>query len=239
MTKILFASDLDNTLIHSHKYQKSSDICVELYQEREQSFMSQEAVTLFRQMVQQKNIYFVPVTTRTIAQYQRIFFPDACVPKFALTANGYILLKHGVPEPEWLSASRKQNAQYLPEFRKLETLCLADARFRHVSLADDMFVACACETPETADICLADYQKLTFLPGFRTGRKLYFFPPDSDKGTALQKFRELYPADIVIAAGDSEMDLPMLKHADIALFRENQPDFAAYVLKLVLDTALS
>jgi len=239
MKKILFASDLDNTLIHSHKYRNNFDVCVELYQEREQSFMSQEAVTLFRQMIRQENICFLPVTTRTIAQYQRISFPEAYVPEFALTTNGHILLKHGIPEAEWLSASRKKNTQYLPELRKLETLCLTDTRFRHVSLADDMFVACACETPETADICLTDYQKLTFLLGFRTGRKLYFFPPDSDKGTALQKFRENYPADIVIAAGDSEMDFPMLKHADIALFREDQPDFAVYILKLVLDTALS
>ena len=239
MKKILFASDLDNTLIHSYQYKNSSDICVELYQGREQSFMSREAAALFRQVVQQENICFLPVTTRTMSQYQRIFFPDPYTPEFALTANGHILLKQGIPEPEWLAVSQKQNIQYLPEFRRLETLCLADARFRHVSLADDMFVACACENPETADNCLADYQKKTFLPGFRTGRKLYFFPPDSDKGSALQRFYEKYPFDIIIAAGDSEMDLPMLKQADIALFRENQPDFAAYILKLVINTALS
>ena len=95
MKKILFASDLDNTLIHSYKQKSDSDICVELYQEREQSFMSQNAVSLFRQMIQQKNICFLPVTTRTTAQYQRIFFPDGYRPKFAFTANGHILLhKH-------------------------------------------------------------------------------------------------------------------------------------------------
>ena len=239
MKKILFASDLDNTLIHSHKHKSDSDICVELYQEQEQSFMSPEAVSLFRQMIQQENICFLPVTTRTVAQYQRIFFPDGYRPEFALTANGHILLRHDAPEPEWLSESQQKNIPYLPEFERLSQILLQDNRFRHVSIADGMFVACACETPETADICLSDYQHSTKLLSFRTGRKLYFFPPHADKGSALQKFKSLYPFDTVISAGDSEMDIPMLKQADIPLFRENQTDFAVSILTLVLKTALS
>ena len=239
MKKILFASDLDNTLIHSHKHKSDSDICVELYQEREQSFMSPDAVTLFRKMIQQKNICFLPVTTRTAAQYQRIFFPDGYRPEFALTANGHILLRQDVPDPHWLAESKRKNIPYLPEFERLMKLLLQDTRFRHVSFADDMFIACACETPETAVLCLADYQHSTGLQAFRTGRKLYFFQPDADKGSALEKFKSLYPFDIIISAGDSEMDIPMLNHADIPLFRENQTDFAVSVLTCVLETALS
>lgn len=239
MKKILFASDLDNTLIHSHKKKTETDLCVELYQEREQSFMSQKAVSLFRQMIQQKNICFLPVTTRTVAQYQRIFFPEQYHPEFALTANGYILLKQDMPEADWLSDSVCRVQPYQPEFRNLEQIFQQDSRFRHVSIADGMFVACACETSEIADDCLSDYQNLTQLQAFRTGRKLYFFPSDANKGTALQKFRNLYPCDLLIAAGDSEMDWPMLKIADIALFREDQQDFASEILQIVLDTALS
>ena len=239
MKKILFASDLDNTLIHSHKYRTDSDICVEFYQEREQSFMSQNAVSLFRQMIQQKNICFLPVTTRTTAQYQRIFFPEQFRPEYALTANGCILLKQDMPESAWISDFQRQNQPYQPEFQQLEQIFLKDSRFRHVSIADSMFVACACETSETADTCLSAYQQITTLQAFRTGRKLYFFPPDSDKGSALQRFCEKFQFDIVIAAGDSEMDLPMLETADIALFRESQKDFAAEILNTVLCTALS
>ncbi|MBE6876477.1 MAG: hypothetical protein E7496_07105 [Ruminococcus sp.] len=239
MKKILFASDLDNTLIHSHKHKSDSDICVELYQEREQSFMSQEAVTLFQNMTALENICFLPVTTRTIAQYQRIFFPDDYRPEFALTANGHILLRKDAPEPEWLAESQQKNKPYLPEFERLAQIFHQDMRFRHVSIADGMFVACSCETSETADICLAEYQHSTALHAFRTGRKLYFFQPCADKGTALAKFKSLHQFDVIISAGDSEMDIPMLKQADISLFRETQTDFAVSVLTLVLDTALS
>ncbi len=238
MKRILFASDLDNTLIYSHKHKADSDICVELYQEREQSFMSQNAAALFRQMIQQENICFLPVTTRTVAQYQRIFFPSQFRPEYALTANGYILLKQDIPEPEWLSASQIQNQKYQEEFQHLEQICLQDSRFRHVSIADGMFVACACESSEIADSCLSVYQSVTELQAFRTGRKLYFFPPDSDKGSALQRFCERHSFDVIIAAGDSEMDLPMMKIADIALFRKEQKDFATEVLYTVLHTAL-
>lgn len=238
MKKILFACDLDNTLIHSYRHKEKNDICVELYQKREQSFISQEAVHLFRKMTEQKAICFVPVTTRSVSQYQRIFFPDGYRPEMALAANGYILLKHDEPEPEWLASSYQQVESCLPELIRLEQMCLADNRFRHVHIADGLFLACACEAVRTADACLADYAAKTELQVFRTGRKLYFFQPEYSKGTALQKFRELYPADIVIAAGDSEMDLPMSEYADIFLFKENQPDFAEYILSYILDTVL-
>ena len=239
MKKILFASDLDNTLIHSYKQKSDSDICVELYQEREQSFMSQKAVKLFRQMIQMENICFLPVTTRTVAQYQRIFFPDGYRPKFAFTANGHILLHHDAPDLKWLAESQRNMLPYLPEFEYLMKILLQDNRFRHVSFADEMFIACACETPETASLCLADYQHFTGLQTFRTGRKLYFLLPDKDKGSALKEFKSLYSFDIILSAGDSEMDIPMLKQADIPLFRKNQPDFAFFVLNIVLETALS
>ncbi len=238
MKKILFASDLDNTLIHSYQKKSESDICTEYYQEREQSFISPEAAALFRNVIKQKNICFLPVTTRTIAQYQRIFFPDNFRPEFALAANGCILLKQDVPEQEWLAESQEKILADIPEFQRLEKIFLKDHRFRHVAFADSMFLACACETAQTAELCLKEYTVLTSLPGFRTGRKLYFFSPGSDKGTALKKFAAFWQPDIIIAAGDSEIDLPMLKQADIAVFRESQTDFAAYVLKFVLNTAL-
>lgn len=239
MKRILFASDLDNTLIHSYKHREESDICAELYQNREQSFMSSEAAELFRKMIQQKNICFLPVTTRSVAQYQRIFFPEGYRPEFALTANGHILLVHDEIESEWYSAAKEKSQPYLSELERFEGILLEDERFRHVSIADGMFIACACETAELADACLKAYQHSTILQAFRTGRKVYFFQPGSDKGTALQQFIHRNAFDLVIAAGDSEMDIPMLNHADIRLFRGGNRDFSAYILHTALEAAYS
>ena len=41
---MIFASDLDNTLIHSYKFRKEDDVCVEWIQDKEQSFMSKKAI---------------------------------------------------------------------------------------------------------------------------------------------------------------------------------------------------
>ena len=236
MKKILFATDLDNTLIHSRRKKTETDICVEIYQEQEQSFLSEQAEKLFCQMIQQENITFLPVTTRTIAQYQRIIFPENYRPEFALTANGLIFLHHDFPEPEWLAESQNKIKPYQPELCRWEKIFRTDSRFRHVQIADGMFLACACETPEIADNCFSEYspEKLT---AFRTGRKLYFLPPEEDKGTALKRFLAKHDFDFVIAAGDSEMDIPMLNAADKGLFRENQEDFSAYMLTEVLQAA--
>ena len=50
-----------------------------------------------------------------------------------------------------------------------------------------------------------------------SGRKVYFFPPGVDKGTALCRAAERFGPERVIAAGDSVIDVPMLRRADLAL----------------------
>ena len=50
-----------------------------------------------------------------------------------------------------------------------------------------------------------------------SGRKVYFFPPGIDKGTALRRAVERFGPERVIAAGDSVIDVPMLRQADLAL----------------------
>lgn len=243
MKKLLFACDLDNTLIHSHKYKTDSDICVEYYQGRPQSFLSQKAVVLFQELIHRPDICFLPVTTRTVVQYERIFFPEQFQPEFALVANGHLLLKDAVIDEKWLADSQEIARPWLAELARMEALCQKDSRFRHVQVADGMFVAAACETPESACICLQDYQNSTELAVFRTGRKLYFFQPHADKGSALQKFISEYDFDVVIAAGDSAIDLPMLAQADIGITKlqdirfiiHEADDFTEFILNYILN----
>ena len=47
MKNILFASDLDNTLLYSYKYKKKGDICVEFNKGKEQGFMTQKMIVEF------------------------------------------------------------------------------------------------------------------------------------------------------------------------------------------------
>ena len=45
---------------------------------------------------------FVPVTTRSPKEYKRIkYFSDVIKPKYAVVANGGIILKHGIELTAW------------------------------------------------------------------------------------------------------------------------------------------
>ena len=71
-----FASDLDQTLIYSRRWladlkHKSHDVvCVEHYKNKSASFMLKEAAETLRGI--DRAHHFIPITTRTVAQYNRI-----------------------------------------------------------------------------------------------------------------------------------------------------------------------
>ncbi|MDE6056296.1 MAG: HAD family hydrolase, partial [Lachnospiraceae bacterium] len=71
---IIFHTDLDNTLIYSYKHNiGEKKRCVEIYQGREISFVTQETYRLLQMLSERKGqVLIVPTTTRTIEQYQRI-----------------------------------------------------------------------------------------------------------------------------------------------------------------------
>ena len=60
------------------------------------------------------------------------------------------------------------------------------------------------------------YRERTILHVVSSGRKIYFLPPEFNKGEALCRLKERFLPNYVVAAGDSEMDLPMMENADFA-----------------------
>ena len=46
-------------------------------------------------------------------------------------------------------------------------------------------------------------------------------PPQFNKGAALTRLKEKFTPEFVIAAGDSEIDIPMLEIADLAYCKES------------------
>ena len=67
---------------------------VEVYNGREISFMTEKAIALLRELSDE--MMFVPVTTRTVEQYNRVsLFHDEIRPTYAITCNGGVVLKDG------------------------------------------------------------------------------------------------------------------------------------------------
>ena len=70
MKDIVFASDLDNTLLYSRSHKREGDICVEHIAGRAHGFMTPLTVERLREVSQK--LCLIPVTTRSIEQYKRI-----------------------------------------------------------------------------------------------------------------------------------------------------------------------
>ena len=60
---------------------------VEVYNGKEISFMTEKAIALLRELSEE--MMFVPVTTRTVEQYNRVsLFREEIRPTYAITSNG-------------------------------------------------------------------------------------------------------------------------------------------------------
>ena len=214
MKDIVFASDLDNTLLHSLRRRREGDICVERNNGREQGFMTPGTIRLLEEAG--KTLTLIPVTTRSIEQYRRIEWPHGTEPEYAVTTNGAVLLRRGRIDEAW---RRNQEARIAPCREELlaqyEKQSKKEAYIR-CRLVDESYLFAYCAdgvaVEETAEEC----RRETLLTVQHSGRKIYFFPPGLDKGLAVKMLRERFPGKRIYAAGDSCIDVPLLREADLA-----------------------
>lgn len=222
MGKILFACDLDGTLIHSYKKFREGDICVEIYDGHEQSFISPRALDLLKKIAAQ--ILFVPVTTRSIAQYRRIHWTEDFSPRVAVTTNGSYFLDDGRQE----NFLREVVAPYAEELNFQCEKFSGDERFNICRIVDESFLFLRCRDEINPEKIHFD----TNLTVQHTGRKIYLFPPPLNKGNAVRRLAEKFKPEKIICAGDSDIDLPMLELADVAFHEfECAEDFLEQILQ--------
>lgn len=246
MKKILFACDLDNTLIHSHKHKRDGEVCVEIYEGREQSFMSPVSIELLRGLMKDERVCFLPVTTRSIKQFCRITLP--AVPEYALVSNGGTLLTDGAEDECWKKMMMNAVEPYMPQLLDFYGRYENDKRFTASRVVDDMFLFFGFNTPAEAWEFKSSSQEKIELPIEISGRKLYIFPPSLTKGSAMKMFAERINADYIVSAGDSTIDISMLSASDTAVIPDSslsehitckdirvcdKADFAEFVLETV------
>lgn len=212
---ILFACDLDNTLLYSYKHKMNGDICVEMNNGQEQGFMSPKSYEMLYELLQ-RNV-FVPITTRSVEQYRRITWPQGLEPTYAITTNGAILIKRSEIDEEWLNDSKKALAPYQSEITRLHTLLSSQDKYIRCRIVDDMYLFAYCKDGVNIEDCVHEHSEKTSLNVIASGRKLYFLPPSITKGMAVRKLKNALTPMKVVCAGDSKIDLSMLCEADIAM----------------------
>ncbi len=212
---VLFVSDLDNTLIYSYKREiGKKKICVELYEGKEISFMTENSYRLLKEIREQ--VCFIPITTRSIEQYQRIFLERGNFSDYALVCNGGILLVKNEIEKKWYKDSLKMIAGCQEELEKGERLLERD-RFRKFEIRkiSDLFLFTKSSKPDDTMVYLKRELEEKLVDVCNNGEKIYIVPKNLNKGMALERIKEKIKADYVMAAGDSDFDVSMLKKADV------------------------
>lgn len=211
----LFACDLDNTLIHSYKKKKDNDLCIERINGMEQGFIGKETLMLLSEI--QKQSVFVPVTTRSVEQYRRITWPCS-KPRFALVANGAILLQNGVIDGKWLEETRSIVSGSFEEINALLSRYRSDRSLLRVRIVDEIYLFVYCK--ENAKTWADEHRNDTSLSVVVSGNKVYFLPPGINKGAAVDRIAHKTECSLLMCAGDSEMDLPMLNISDFCFCPE-------------------
>ncbi|WP_222433451.1 HAD family hydrolase [Arthrobacter sp. UKPF54-2] len=225
---VMVASDLDRTLIYSANSMSlvGSDhlaprmVVAEVYDAAPLSFMTRAAEGLLEWVAEQS--VFVPVTTRTQAQFSRVQLPRAGQ-GYAVTTNGAVLLHDGEPDADW---SRHMQ-------RSLGSVCApldvvlghltgsaAHPAILRIRTAEDCFIYGIVDRDALTDAYLEELGAWCDARGWTTslqGRKLYCVPVPITKEAAVAEVRRRTGAGLLVAAGDSRLDAGILELADVAI----------------------
>ena len=232
MTRTLIASDLDRTLIYSAAAAPSGGlapdlpdpdgpgtaglVAVERHEGRDVSFMTRAAATSLAELAGRHLV--VPVTTRTAAQLARVRLPGPA-PRYAIAANGGVLLVDGVPDPAWTSAVERAVAAVAPlgaALAELTGLCRPEWAGQP-RVAADLFCHVLVDRPAVPAGAVEQLTAWARAGGWSVslqGRKLYLVPQPLQKSAAAAEVARRVGADVVLAAGDSLLDVDLLAAAD-------------------------
>lgn len=216
---IIFNSDLDNTLIYSYKHDIGEDKKnVEIYENREISFMTKKSYTLLKEI--HKRMIFVPTTTRTVEQYNRINLGLNKI-KYALVCNGGVLLIDGKSDEEWYTQTRKLIIGCDEVVDRGISILENDKDVNfEIRYIEKLFVFTKSANPLRTAQRLKEKLDVKKVDIFVNGAKVYIVPKQLNKGMAVKRLRKKLLPDAVIAAGDSEFDISMLSEADYAFAPE-------------------
>lgn len=212
---ILF-SDLDNTMIYSHRWSIAAPkVVAEFLNGREQSYMPMKLYDFLRLNTE---LNLVPVTTRSIAQYERIFLLSRKLNiHHVLVCNGGILIVNGSIDKCWFQESLEISCCQNKEVLRLLNFVKAELHNVRVYDVEQFMFYFSTERIEEDYLKLLAIADLTKVYIGRDSRKIYIIAMSINKGAAVERYRRRFNISECITAGDSELDLPMLEFGNPAI----------------------
>ena len=224
----LIASDLDRTLIYSASAlqlpsvdeQSPNLVSVEIYEGKPLSFMTLAASRRLTEIACAAT--FIPITTRTMAQYRRVRFPGV-QPAFAITSNGGNILVGGVPDAGWhrsTAAAIDECGASLAEVRAELRMRSQDNWAIKRRVGDELFCYLVVDPLELPDDFIESWSSWCSERGWRVsvqGRKIYAIPSPLTKERAMLAVANRIGARRTLAAGDGALDSGFLAAADAGI----------------------
>jgi hydroxymethylpyrimidine pyrophosphatase-like HAD family hydrolase len=217
---VLIASDLDRTLIYSRAAAGTTAsgaelVCVESLKGIDISFMTLTAAKVLASLADAAVL--VPVTTRTTAQLQRVRLPGRAAP-FAVAANGGRLFVEGQLDLAWhdrVTQKLREVASLAEVWAHLTEVC-DSAWTLSLRDADGMFCYAVVDRPALPPGFVIEIAAWAQARGWTTslqGAKLYWVPRPLTKSAAVAEIARRIDAELVLAAGDSLLDIDLLAAA--------------------------
>ena len=225
---VMVCSDLDRTLIYSaaalgldgrEDAGQPRLLCVELYQARPLSFMTERAARLLETLAGAAT--FVPTTTRTPEQYARVHLLER-PPAYAICANGGHILVDGVDDADWARGVRARAAETAAALAEVgEHLARVSGEFvLKRRTASDLFAYAVVDRAALPRGWVEDLTGWCSERGWRTsvqGRKVYCLPEGLTKAAAAAEVAARTGTATMLAAGDSLLDIELLEAADASI----------------------
>jgi hydroxymethylpyrimidine pyrophosphatase-like HAD family hydrolase len=240
---LIYASDLDRTLIYSLgallvPEDSPGLVPAEIIDGKTVSYISHAALQRLKELT--ASIIFMPVTTRTIAEYKRInLFQETIIPDYAVTSNGGNILVRGVVDQQWralIGRLVERNSAAAEEVGKLVRSVVRPEWIINERYCDELFYTFMVyrdllpldEINHLAERLLGLGWKVSL-----QGRKLYVVPEAVNKSDAIVHVRRTVHSEPMVASGDSLLDKCLLESADYAIAPRHGEIFAEQQATLV------
>jgi hypothetical protein len=222
------ASDLDRTLIYSGSAlqlpgtdaEAPSLLSVEVLEGRPHSFMTVSTAQRLQRIAAAAT--FVPTTTRTVAQYQRVRL-HGIAPRFAVTSNGGNILIDGVPDLDWNAGLHQAvvSGGVTLDQVKAELKARSDPEWMlKRRTGDELFCYAVVEPALLPADWVHEWRAWCAERGWvvsMQARKIYAIPAGVSKEAALQEVCRRAGAGRMLASGDGALDAGFLAAADAGI----------------------
>ena len=220
---MIFATDLDNTLIHSHRRVSNTSDCVvvENKDKKPISYMSKKAYKLFETLKNDKNLTIIPVTARSTEQFDRITVTQDC--PYAILASGATILDHGKPVEIWSNFVDHTCDKHVKTYEFFDQYL--SQNLHHMSIGprrvNNVVIFFKLNEDEDNHLFINELHRLATAHhwNFTLQRaKGYLAPSEISKESALSFLIDHLQDDQVITAGDGYMDIPFIRLGTVHKF---------------------